>query len=199
MQRLRITVRSTLISGSNGEPKPGRPPRRLAVGIDEDVGLHRGEAFFADLAADRLDAVEVGDRGLVPVRMIDAPGRAMRPVDPDAVADLSAQQFVAGHAERLGLDVKQRVLDGAKRQRHHAAGRGACRRKQFGVDPLMLERVLADHPRRQSFDCGRDTRCAKALVVFAPANDAVFGHDLDEVVVTPAGIAGERFDASDIG
>ena len=199
MQRLRSTVAIDVDLGLERRAEAGPPALRLAVGVDEDVGLHRGEALFAHLAADRLDAVEIGDRRLEPVGMIDAPGRAMRPVDPDAVADLAAEQFVAGHAERLGLDVEQRVLDGAERQRHHAAGGRARRGKQFGVNPLVLERVLADHPRREPFDRGRDAGRAKTFVVFAPADDAVFGHDLDEVIVAPAGVAGERFDASDVG
>src|SRR6266702_152458 len=89
--------------GLERRAEAGPPALRLAVGIDEDVGLHRGETFFAHLAADSLDAVEIGDRGLEPVRMINAPSRAMRPVHPYAVADLAAEQIVAGHAERLGL------------------------------------------------------------------------------------------------
>src|SRR6185436_10717518 len=169
---------------------------RLAVGVDEDVGLHRRKAFFAHLVADRFDAVEIGDRRLEPVGMIDAPGRAVRPVDSDAVADLAAEQVVAGHAERLGLDVEQRVLDGAERQRYHAAGGRPRRGKQLRVDPLMLKRVLADHTRRKPLDRSRHTGRAKALVILAPADDAILGHDLDEVVVPPAGVAGERFDAS---
>ncbi len=120
----------------------------------------------------------------------------MRPVDPDAVADLASEQLVAGHAQRLRLDVEQRVLDGAERQRHHAARGRSCRRKQFRINPLMLEGVLADHTRAEPLDRSRHARRAKTLVIFAPADDAVLGHDLDEVVVAPAGVAGERFDAS---
>ena len=177
-----------------------RPPAlRLAVGVDEDVGLHRREAFFAYLATDSLHTVEIGDRRLEPVGMVDAPGRAVRPVHPDTVAHLAAEQVVAGHAERLGLDVKQRVLDRADRQRHHAAGGGPRRGKQLRVDPLMLVSVLADHARRKPLDRSRHAGRAKTFVVLAPADDTVLGHDLDEVVVAPAGVAGERFDASDLG
>jgi len=60
----------------------------------------------------------------------------------------------------------------------------------------VLKRVLADHARSQPLDRRGHARRAKALVVLAPADDAVLGHDLDEVVVAPAGVAGERFDAS---
>src|SRR6516165_3875298 len=51
---------------------------RLAVLVDEDVGLAGCEAALAHLAADCLDAVEIRDRGLVIGRMIDAPSGAMR-------------------------------------------------------------------------------------------------------------------------
>ena len=67
--------------------------------------------------------------GLYQFGMVDAPGRAMRPVDPDAVADLAAEQFVAGHAQHLGLGVEQRVFDRAQRLRRStppAAGRVAA-------------------------------------------------------------------------
>ena len=120
----------------------------------------------------------------------------MRPVDPDTVADLAAEQFVTGHAQRLGLDVEQRILDGADRQRHDAAGGRPRRGKQFGVDPLVLEGVLADDARRKALDRRGHAGSTKALVILAPADDAVLGHDLDEVVIPPAGVAGERFDAS---
>ena len=53
----------------------------------------------------------------------------MRPVDPDAIADLAAEQFVAGHAEQLCLGVEQGVFDRAQRLRHHAAGGGTRRRE----------------------------------------------------------------------
>src|SRR5258708_15457488 len=131
--------------------------------------------------------------------MVDAPGRAMRPVDANFVADLAAEQVVAGYAERLGLDVEQRILDGAERQRHHAAGGGARRRKQLGIDSLVLEGVLADDPCRQPLDRGSDAGRAKPFVEFAPADEAVFGHDLDEMVVPPARVAGQGFDTSDAG
>jgi hypothetical protein len=85
-----------------------------------------------------LHAVEVGDRGLEIGRMVDAPGRAVRPVDPDAVTHLAAQKLVAGHAQRLGLGVQKRVLDGAQRQGNDAA-RGRPRdRIELGVEALVL-------------------------------------------------------------
>ena len=123
----------------------------------------------------------------------------MRPVDPDAVAHLAAEQLVAGHAERLGLGVEQRVLDGAERLRDDAAGRGPRRRSKLGVDALVLDRVWPTTRARQALDHGADARRAEALVELAPADDAVVGRELDEVVVAPAGVAGERLDASYVG
>jgi hypothetical protein len=55
----------------------------------------------------------------------------------------------------------------------------------------FLPTTRADSRSIAAADAGR----AKTLVEFAPADDAVFGRDLDEVVVAPAGVAGERLDA----
>src|SRR5262249_46804983 len=67
--------------GDKGNAKPGPPAARHAVIIGKYVGLQRGKALVADLAADRSYSVEAGDGGLVKTRMIDAPGCAMRPVN----------------------------------------------------------------------------------------------------------------------
>src|ERR1700730_6665461 len=110
--------------------EPGTPALGLAVVVSEDVGLQRGEFFLADFVSDRLDAIEIGDRRLVPVGVVDAPGGAMRPVDANAVADFAAEQFAAGHAEEFRFRVEQRVFDRSKRLRDHAAGSRAGRRKK---------------------------------------------------------------------
>src|SRR5450631_1444030 len=56
-----------------------RPPAlRLAGVVGEDVGLQRGKFPLANLASDRLDAIEIVDWRLVPAGMIDAPGGAVR-------------------------------------------------------------------------------------------------------------------------
>ena len=137
--------------------------------------LQRGELLLAHLAADRLDAVEVGDGGLEVARVIDAPGGAVRPVDPDAVAHLAAEQLVARHAERLGLGVEQRVLDGADGLGDDAAGAGPGGAVELGVDALVLAGRLPDHARRQALDHRADAGRAEALVELAPADDAVVG------------------------
>src|SRR5664279_249393 len=45
----------------------GSPASRLAFVVSEDVGLQGGKLFLAHLAADRLDAVEIGNGRLEPV------------------------------------------------------------------------------------------------------------------------------------
>jgi len=62
----------------------------------------------------------------------------MRPVKADAVADLAAEQLVAGYAQHLALDVEQGVLDGAERLCDHAAGAWAGGGEQLGMDALVL-------------------------------------------------------------
>src|SRR5262249_27423657 len=91
----------------------GAPASRFAFIIGEDVGLQRGELPFAHLVADRLDAVETFDRRLVPGGMIDAPGCAVRPVDPNAISDLAAEQLVAGHTKQFSFGIEQGILDPA--------------------------------------------------------------------------------------
>ncbi len=120
----------------------------------------------------------------------------MRPVDPNAVADLAAEQLVAGHPEQFCFGVEQRVLDRTQRLRNDAAGRRAGRREQFGIDALVLIYILSDHASREALDRRPDAGRAKAFVEFAPADDVVFRGDFDEVVVSPAGVAGEQFNAS---
>src|SRR5258707_11548507 len=179
-----------------GRAETGPPASRPAGIVSENIGLQRGELLFPDFASDRLHAVEIGDRRLVPVGMVDAPGRAMRPVDPDAIANLAAQQFVAGHTKPFCFRIEQRVFDRAKRLRNDTAGRGPRRREELRINPFVLKRVLSNHPRRETLDRSTYTRRAKTFVELAPANDAVFGGELDEVVVSPTGVAGEQFDAS---
>jgi hypothetical protein len=120
----------------------------------------------------------------------------MRPVDPNPVADLAAEQFIAGHAEQLALGVEQGVFDGAERLRHDAAGGGAGRCEQLRINPFVRKGVPADHARRQPLDRRTDAGRAETLVEFAPADHAFFGGELDEMVVSPAGVAGEEFNAS---
>ena len=175
-----------------------RPPALGVLGpllVHEDVGLHGREALLAHLGAHRFHAIEVGDGGLVPARMIDAPRRAVRPVHANPITHLATEQLVAGHAQPLGLGVDQCVLDGTHSLRHHAAGTGARGAVELGIDALMLADRLPHHARRQVRNHGADARRAEALVELAPADDAAIGRELDEMIVAPARVAGERLDA----
>src|SRR5258707_13409510 len=116
--------------------KTGSPTRRLARVVSEDVGLQRGKFLFPDFASDRLHTVEIGDRRLVPVGMIDAPGGAVRPVDTNSIADFAAEQFIAGHPEQFRLGIEQSVFDRAYRLRDDTARRGARRREKLRIDSL---------------------------------------------------------------
>ena len=133
--------------------------------------------FFADLGhvvvgADRRRADDVG--------IAHAVGAAMRPVDGNAVAQLAAEQLVHRHAQRLALDVEQRVLDGRDRLAHHAAARLRRLGGEHGIDQLDLHRVHADHVGHQRLDHAGEAGAAEALVELRPADDAVLGRDLEE-------------------
>src|SRR5205823_2973732 len=82
-----------------GHAETGPPALRSTFVIGKDVGLQRGKFFGPDFVSNRLYAVEISDRWLVPVGMVDAPSGTMRPVDANAIADLAAEQFVAGYPE----------------------------------------------------------------------------------------------------
>src|SRR5258705_90449 len=92
--------------------------------------------------------------------------------------------------------LRSTLISRAKRLASATAGRGTRRGKKLRIDPFVLKGVLSDYPRRETQDSSTDTRRTKTFVELAPANDAVFGGELDEVVVSPAGVAGEQFDAS---
>jgi hypothetical protein len=61
----------------------------------------------------------------------------------------------------------------------------------------VLADRLADDPGNEALDHRPDAGRAEALVELAPADHALVGRQLDEVVVAPAGIAGERLDGPD--
>ena len=121
----------------------------------------------------------------------------MRPVDPDPVAHLAAEQHVARHAERLGLGVEQRVLDRAEtlgddparcRPGQRDKARRRCARDRTGWPTTRGCQPLDDRG-----DAGR----AETLVELAPADDAVIGRELQEVVIAPAGIGAQHFKPGD--
>ena len=90
----------------------------------------------------------------------------MRPVEPDALAHRAAQQLVDRDAERLRLDVEERVLDRADRLLDHAAAR------------LAAERVHAARraPRRRAGPCrrARAPGAGSAAVTPVPPKDSLY-------------------------
>ena len=119
----------------------------------------------------------------------EAVAAAMRPVERQAIAHRPAEQGVDRNAQRLGLDVEQRVLDGGHRLLVHAARRLAGDGVLPRHDALDRPRVLADQVLRHAADHGGEAGAAVALVVFRPADQPVVGGDLEEREVAPAGVA----------
>src|SRR2546423_928824 len=66
------------------------------------------------------------------------------------------------------------------------------------MNALVRARVLADDALLQPLDDGADPGRAEALVELAPADDAVRGRQLQEVVVPPPGIAMQGLDRADL-
>ena len=164
----------------------------------EDVGLERLEAALLHMLAElhqvverahRLDAHHLG--------VAEAVGAAMRPVERQAVAHRPAEQGIDRNAQRLGLDVQQRVLDGGHRLLVQAARRLARDGLLPRHDALDRPRILADQALRHAADHGGEAGAAVALVVFRPADQAVVGRDLEEREVAPAGVAVQILDLGD--
>ena len=91
------------------------------------------EALAPDLLAERHDVVERAHRVdpgpfLDMVGMAGAVGAAMRPVELQPVAHRAAEQFIDRHAQRLGLDVDERIFDRGDRHLVDAARRLPGRR-----------------------------------------------------------------------
>ena len=188
------------------ELRPARRPaeaRLVHVGRSEveaeDVGLERLEAALLHMLAElhhvverahRLDAHHLG--------VAEAVAAAMRPVERQAVAHLAAEQLVDRHAERLGLDVEQRILDRGHRLLVDAARRLAGDGVLHRHDALDRPRVLADQAGRHAADHGGEAGAAVAFVVFRPADDPVVGGDLQEREIAPAGVAMQVFDLGNL-
>ena len=92
----------------------GHEHLRLVAG-DDDVRLERAVAALDDLAPERGDVVVRGElrrpRHLERARSRRA---AVRPVHRDRLPRRSAEELVDRDAERLGLEVEERVLDPAR-------------------------------------------------------------------------------------
>src|SRR5215210_8275696 len=129
--------------------------------------------------------------------MVDAPARAVRPIDGNDVPLLPAKQVVDGHTQGLGFGVQQRIFDGTERLSAQSVRGGSRGSRKGGVEALMVVYRLANQSAGVPLDDGREPGRPEGLVEFAPANDAVIGDELYKVVVAPSGITGQRFDPLD--
>ena len=95
------------------------------------VHLHRGEAARRPPRARRCD---------------QSAGRSppIQRVDPDPVAHRAAQQLVHRHAQRLALDVPQRLVDAGERAHMDRRRRDRSRRDTAPSSDPRSARVLAD-------------------------------------------------------
>ena len=186
-----------VLVGRIGVAESGRPPSHALTAVVEDVGLESREAALAYLLAQCPDAAEIGHRRRVEVGPRDAPGAAMRPVNPNRVADLAAEDVVAGDTQRLRLGVQKGVLDGADAHRHDPRHRLPGPGVQACIDAFDVVDPLANHHPGEPFDHGGNADRTLMFVVLAPSHDPVLGGDLDEVVVAPTGVAVAGLDGSD--
>ena len=122
----------------------------------------------------------------------------MRPVDPYAVADLAAQQRVAGNAERLCLGVEHRIFDRPQPLADNPARRRPGQAIKFGVDPLVLENILPADTRAEPLDHRADPGGTKALVELAPAGNAAIRRQFQKMVIPPSGVAAQDFQTGDL-
>jgi hypothetical protein len=55
----------------------------------------------------------------------------------------------------------------------------------------VVEGILSDDPAGQPLDDGADPGGPEAFIELAPADDAVVGAELEEMIIPPAGVAAE--------
>src|SRR6516165_7842050 len=146
------------IEFGNERDAKSRPPRvRRTMIVHKDISFEGGKASLVNLGADCLDAVEAGDRRLVEGRMVDAPRRAMRPIDPNAVAYVAAEKRITRHPQRLCLGVEQRVFDGPEPLADDTARCGPGKTIELGINPLVVEDGLPDDAAGEPLDDRADT------------------------------------------
>ena len=151
-----------------------------------------------NITRDLANAVDVEDRRreMLGARAVRD---AVRPVDPDLVADLAAEQRIAGHTQRLRLRIEQRVLDRAERLPDDAAGARPGDVAKVLTDMLVMHCALADEAVLDLVDRRLDARRAEILIELAPANNPVFSGNLQEIIVSPGVAARKGLDLADDG
>src|SRR5438132_5494287 len=115
----------------------------------DQVGLEPLEAPAPDLLAECYDVVERAHRVdpgpfSYALGMAGAIGAAMRPVELQSVAHRPAEHLVDWHAQCLGLDVDERILDRSDRHLVDPAGGLPGRSVEMGAVALDRPRVLPD-------------------------------------------------------
>ena len=162
--------------------------------------LKAGKPALDDLRAELDDVVVRGELGGVRHLPGARPrGAAVRPVDVDVVARRPAEELVDGNAERLRLEVEQRVLDPADRLLDHRARALARRAEEIPDDPLDGAWVAPDDVRGEILDdAGEPARRAVRIGDLGPADGAVVSGGLEEDPGTPARVAVERLDLRDL-
>ena len=155
LQRLAVDVQ---LRPARRAAEAGAEVGQLLAVERQDVGLQRLEAAPLHLGAERGDVVVGAQRRHADQLVVaHAVGAAMRPVDRDALAHRPAEQLVDRHAERLALDVEQRVLDRGDGARVHPARRLHLAHPQHRGDLLHRPRVRA----RSAVRPGRGSRAVR--------------------------------------
>ena len=153
-----------------------------------------------DLAPERDDVVVRGElRRPGHLERARARRAAMRPVHRDRLARRPAEELVDGDAERLGLEVEQRVLDPGDRLRDDRARALPGGAVEIPVDRLDRSRIAPDDERREILDdAGEPARRAVRVGDLGPADEPVVRRRLEEDPGAPAGVAVERLERGDL-
>ena len=180
-------------------PEAGHQDARLVAGHD-DVRLEGPVPALDDLAAERSDRVvrvELRRAGHLPRPRPRRP--AVRPVERDRLARRPAEELRDRDAERLPLQVEQRVLDPADRLLHDRAGALARAPVEIPVDRLERPRIAAHDERREIGDDACQARRRPVRIGhLRPADEPVLRRRLDEEPRPPAGVAGERLERGEL-
>jgi hypothetical protein len=157
----------------------------LRVRVDDlhllgGVHLHRRESARAAVPRHR--------------RRVGRPVAADPRVDADAIAQLATQQRVHGNAERLALDVPQRLIDPGEGAHVHAAAAVESAAVQHRPVILDQRRILADQIVGQLLDGGGDRVRASLEHRLTPPGDPLVRLDLEEAPPRRDDERGERSD-----
>jgi hypothetical protein len=118
----------------------------------------------------------------------------MRPIDPYTIAHLAAEQDIARHAERLRLRVEQ----GIERLDARVVGQDVFDHERIFTELYCFTRPAAGGVVGEGLGAiendGTDPRGSETLVELAPADDAVVGGQLEEMIIPPAGVTAQDFE-----